>query len=56
VNDPLCGWTQDQGCSAKGGSFWDHASYLLCDAVAPNFKRSYFNKNIGVRCCANALP
>lgn len=39
-------------CHDRGGSFWDDA--VRCDALGPPWHtRSYFNKNIGFRCCAD---
>jgi len=47
----------DHMCGARGGSFWDDdMNELRCESMWTNFKRSYYNKNIGFRCCAAAIP
>jgi formylglycine-generating enzyme required for sulfatase activity len=48
---------QNDQCHDRGGSFWETDMNLLtCAAVGPmNHTRSYTQKNIGFRCCADAM-
>jgi formylglycine-generating enzyme required for sulfatase activity len=55
-----CSATTGMGdnCAARGGSFWeaDSASNdLQCSGVYAFYQRATQNKNIGFRCCADAL-
>ncbi|UQA58347.1 formylglycine-generating enzyme family protein [Polyangium aurulentum] len=50
------GSVQDQKCSTRGGSFWDDMKDLTCTAQYMDHMRGYYNKNIGFRCCADAIP
>lgn len=43
-------------CRNRGGSFWDEQSSLEC--AGPTYtghRRNSFNKNIGIRCCADPI-
>jgi len=50
------GIAQEQMCGAHGGSFWDDQSSLVCTSMYKGFTRKLDGKNIGFRCCADALP
>ena len=42
-------------CRDRGGSFWDQEYYLSCTSPSVNRERDNYNKNVGIRCCADAL-
>jgi formylglycine-generating enzyme len=46
---------QNDQCRGRGGSFWDVGAGPLACAGPEQFARNYPNKNIGFRCCADAL-
>lgn len=48
---------QANSCRDRGGSFWDAQGELRCQDAGPaHHTRSYYNKNIGFRCCADPAP
>jgi formylglycine-generating enzyme required for sulfatase activity len=50
------GAPEDDPCRDRGGSFWDLSVDLQCASPsALHHTRSYFNKNIGFRCCASPV-
>lgn len=47
---------RDDQCQDRGGSFWDQQNYLSCTSPSVNPRRDHFNKNVGIRCCADPTP
>jgi formylglycine-generating enzyme required for sulfatase activity len=51
------GSSESNSCRDRGGSFWDGELTLRCQDAGPlHHTRSYYNKNIGFRCCADPVP
>ncbi len=51
------GATKDDVCQARGGAFASSASELRCDGTrGAGIPRSGSFKNVGIRCCRNAIP
>jgi formylglycine-generating enzyme required for sulfatase activity len=52
------GTPKNDQCRDRGGSFWDSdPNVLKCTSAGPSsHTRNYRNKNIGFRCCADAVP
>ncbi|MDI1484740.1 SUMF1/EgtB/PvdO family nonheme iron enzyme [Polyangium sp. y55x31] len=44
---------KDDQCRDRGGSFWDQQDLLSCTSDTIHRRRDAFNKNLGIRCCAD---
>ncbi|MDI3291949.1 formylglycine-generating enzyme family protein, partial [Polyangium sp. 15x6] len=47
--------SKDDQCRDRGGSFWDLQDRLACTSDTVDRRRDAFNKNLGIRCCADAI-
>ncbi|MDI1437545.1 formylglycine-generating enzyme family protein [Polyangium sorediatum] len=46
---------KDDQCRDRGGSFWDQEGRLSCTSLSVDRRRDAYNKNVGIRCCADPV-